>query len=249
MTATPAITGLTYDTYLDLTQIPAPHPVTPSPAEPAFITTHQTMEMWFGQQLRHLTAARTHLHDERLPAAADQLSRCRHITTLLREHLRILPHLVTPAEFTEFRTQLHGISGAHSARFRELETLSGLTPPDTGHTPGPPAGHNPEPSVWDAFVAACRRRNPPPGAFNLHDAIHRSPALADVAHALLAHDTTWAEWRTQHAQLAQTMIGHHPGTGGTNGVKFLTSRAHLRFYPALWAAIHPPEPDQAGGRA
>ena len=223
----------TYDTYLSLGTLPAVQPVTPSPAEPAFITTHQTMEIWFRQQLHDLTRARASLMAGELPAAARELGRCQAITTLLTEHLRSMPLLVEPEEFAEFRGALDGGSGAQSTRFREIEALSGLASPRTARL------HSGA-SVWDAFLAACRRDfgelSDAPDGPALERVLAQSPELSMVAAALLAHDLAWALWRTEHAVLAQTMIGHQAGTGGSTGVEYLKKRAELRFYPDLWAA-------------
>ena len=229
--STPPATGRTYDSYLDLRSLPAVRPVTPVPAEAAFITTHQTMEQWFRQQLHDLRAARAHLLAGRLADAVRELARCQVVTTLLTDHLRAMPRLVTPAEFGQFREMLEGGSGAQSVRFRQIETLSGL--------PGRQGGRDTDgqPSLWEAFVAACRRvtgPDTPADTAVLSALLAGDSDMAGVADALLAHDLAWAAWRAQHALMAAEMIGDVPGTGGTAGVAYLARRAELRFYPDLW---------------
>ena len=57
-----------------------------------------------------------------------------------------------------------------------------------------------------------------------------------VAEALLAFEQQFGQWRFQHVQLVERVIGPGtPGTGGSLGARMLRETIDQRFFPKLWA--------------
>lgn len=56
-----------------------------------------------------------------------------------------------------------------------------------------------------------------------------------LAEALLEYEQRFAQWRFQHVQLVERIIGPTTGgTGGTLGARYLQRTIEQRFFPKLW---------------
>ena len=58
-----------------------------------------------------------------------------------------------------------------------------------------------------------------------------------LAEALLEYEQLFGQWRFNHVQLVERVIGPSTGgTGGTLGSRYLMRTIEQRFFPALWMA-------------
>ncbi len=55
-----------------------------------------------------------------------------------------------------------------------------------------------------------------------------------LAEALVEFDQMFGLWRLHHVEMVERMIGAKPGTGGSEGVKYLRTTTGRRFFPELW---------------
>ena len=53
---------------------------------------------------------------------------------------------------------------------------------------------------------------------------------------LIEHDENFALWRSNHVLMVERMLGMKPGTGGSEGVKYLQTTLTKKFFPELWEA-------------
>jgi tryptophan 2,3-dioxygenase len=248
---------LSYGSYLHLDVLLDQQRPESSPAahdELLFITIHQVYELWFKQLLHELTTVRDLLlaGGRRAADLWTVRHRLRRVTTIEEVLIAQLPVLetMTPQDFLEFRSLLAPASGFQSVQFRELEFLSGLKDPDfaTRLRRTTEAEHDrlalrlAEPSLWDGFITAVSARDlPAETTEELKTSLVRIAKdraaygdLWDIAEALLTHDEMCAQWRALHATVVERQIGYKPGTGGSNGVRYLRDRRDLRFFPLLW---------------
>ena len=57
-----------------------------------------------------------------------------------------------------------------------------------------------------------------------------------LAEALLEYEQLFGQWRFNHVQLVERVIGPSTGgTGGTLGSRYLMRTIDQKFFPALWA--------------
>jgi tryptophan 2,3-dioxygenase len=249
--------ALSYGSYLRLDVLLDQQRPESDPAahdELLFITIHQVYELWFKQLLHELDTVRDLLLSGAQGADALWTARHRLRRSVEIEHVLIaqLPVLetMTPQDFLEFRSVLAPASGFQSVQFRELEFLSGLKDPDfSARLRGASAeqldrlaARLEQPTLWDGYLATMAARGL--GTATVDEtktgliAIARDRAaygdLWDLAEALLSHDELSAQWRALHATVVERQIGYKPGTGGSNGVRYLRDRRDLRFFPLLW---------------
>ena len=68
-------------------------------------------------------------------------------------------------------------------------------------------------------------------------AVYRDPAarwdLYDLAEKLVDLEFRFQQWRFAHLKTVERIIGGKPGTGGTDGVGYLTRVLEQRFFPEL----------------
>jgi tryptophan 2,3-dioxygenase len=247
-----APTPVTYGDYLRLPELLAPqHPRSTPPAhdELLFITVHQAYELWFRQMLTELTDARDRLiaGESHLPRL--RLRRCHVIERLLLEQFDILDTMA-PQDFLQFRRALGSSSGAQSAQFHEIELLSGskdrrglrLCRSGTEAERRRLRRRLSEPTLWDGFLTVVANSGftsttkEDRMAAYLEIARNREDhtALWELAEALIEHDQAWSALWSRHALTVQRQIGMKPGTAGSTGGAYLTSRLDRRFYPELW---------------
>ncbi|HEY0699099.1 MAG TPA: tryptophan 2,3-dioxygenase family protein, partial [Micromonospora sp.] len=205
-----------------------------------FVMVHQAFEIWFELIIHELVAARGHLLADALPDALYHLRRVVDVDRLLVTQLDTLES-ISPASFVSLRPHLGTASGMQSARFREIEYISGLRERDfTNYAALSGAERSRllrrlrEPSLWDAFCAMLGKRGLTDLA-RLYDSGRPDSEPLEVAEALMDHDEAWAMWRIRHAVVIERIIGRKSGTGGSTGVSYLNSRRDERFFPKLWA--------------
>jgi hypothetical protein len=158
---------LYYADYLMLPQLLASQrPLTPSSHELLFITTHQTMELWFKQVLFELAAVRdifgaVPTPERAVGRACAHLERTNEIFALLAGQFKVL-ETMSALEFLEFRDRLYPASGfqcvgrraaAPAARPPAAATAPSAPPPQV--QPVPPARKLPRAAAGGA--AAVRR--------------------------------------------------------------------------------------------
>lgn len=238
MASTVRTAALTYDAYLRLDHLlELQRPVARPPAhdELMFIVVHQVYELWFRVILHELTAARDAMAAGEVDRPAVLLARCHHVERQMLGSFDVLDTL-SPQGFLEFRAALSSASGFQSTQFRDIETLSAGRNTRRRSRARAPL----EPCLWAAFLALLARHG-----FDVDDPVSRQAALLRVARGghrglwrlaegLIDHDQAWRLWRSRHAFLVERLLGSKPGTGGSDGVRFLRSRAYDHFFPELW---------------
>jgi tryptophan 2,3-dioxygenase len=243
---------LTYGGYLRLPELLAlqvPEADPPAHDELLFITVHQVYELWFGQLLHELTAARDAMAAGATWRARHLLRRVHAIERLLIAQVDIL-ETMTPQDFLQFRAVLAPASGFQSVQYRELEFLSGLKDQrflarfraPTEAERARLSARLEEPTVWDAYLALLRSRGLAAGGdeqilASLRELAHdrgRHDDLWQLAEDLLTHDELAGLWRARHVTMVERQIGTKSGTGGSSGAPYLRSRVPVRYYPLLW---------------
>ncbi|MET7425790.1 tryptophan 2,3-dioxygenase family protein [Dactylosporangium sp. NPDC005555] len=224
----PATDRPSYAGYLRIPELTSlQHPLTPPDdprtfrAEHFFITIHQCSELLLRQVILELDAAVECLAtpDGDVEDWLESVGRAIDCMVALRQQAEPLGRL--PVEcFAAFRQRLGTASGAQSAHFHRLWTILGMN----GDGPGP---------LFEGYLRLLDRSGRDLGdlvASGLRgDPMFRmSQALAELAQGV------WS-WQTTHVHVVTRMIGDCPGTGGTTGLEYLTSRLRMPF-PELWAA-------------
>jgi tryptophan 2,3-dioxygenase len=153
--------------------------------------------------------------------------------------------------FLEFRDKLNPASGFQSMQFRELEFLSGGKDERILNT-----FKNDEfaferlktrfasPSLADAFWSMLGRNDFSVAAYDervrsiVEILTHpeKFPDLFLMQDLLIDHDENFTLWRSNHVLMVERMLGMKPGTGGSEGVKYLQTTLTKKFFPELWEA-------------
>jgi len=243
---------LSYGSYLRIPELLQQQVLVSDPPahdELLFITVHQVFELWFGQMLHELTAARDQMlaGETYLPRKA--LQRVHVIERVLISQLQVL-ETMTPQDFLAFRAHLSPASGFQSVQFRELEFLSGARDPAYVERMRQASTTEQErmwkrlhePSLWDSFLALLQLRGHAVSSQDerrasllriARDAV-QSPELWELSEGLLEHDSLSSQWRSRHVDMVERQIGTKSGTGGSSGAPYLRTRLALRYYPELW---------------
>jgi tryptophan 2,3-dioxygenase len=232
----------------------------PQHDELLFIIIHQVYELWFKQLLHELDAVRARIDQDQPLGAHRLLRRCFEIQRVLIEQITVL-ETMTPNDFLTFRDRLMPASGFQSAQFRAMEFLCGRKNPrhlemfeEGSADRAMLQARLDAPTLGDAFHALLRRRG-----FELPDtpdadaeirererdqrvrelaALYTRPDdhydLYLLTEALLEFDASFHLWRLRHIVMVERMIGARPGTGGSEGVTYLTSTLRSKFFPELW---------------
>jgi tryptophan 2,3-dioxygenase len=257
---------LSYNKYLRVRDLIGLQDCLSDPAhhdELLFITIHQAYELWFKQILHEIDAATLALGEDRAPLATRALSRVVEIEKLLVTQIHIL-ETMTPINFLGFRDELKPASGFQSMQFREIEFSSGLKDVgilrafETDEFASPRLRARIDaPSLGDAFFAYLTRRglDAPPDDASLSEPERqrrhgqRTRAVLEIlthfetryeeyllAESLIAHDEYFSLWRHHHVKMVERMVGFKRGTGGSEGVGYLSTTLDKRFFPELWEA-------------
>jgi tryptophan 2,3-dioxygenase len=257
---TEAHPALTYRSYLALDEVlAAQRPRSDEHDELLFIVIHQAYELWFKQLLHELARLQGRLDAGDTPHALHTLRRVLTILKVIVAQVDIL-ETMTPREFTTFRGRLDASSGFQSEQFRELEAVLGRRDPRVfAHYPeDTPARRRIEeamgrPGLFDSYLRylSAEGYDVPRAALDRDVATpwEASPDVQDVLLAVYADDGGAAqvaerlvdldeglqEWRYRHVKMVERTIGAKPGTGGSEGARYLWTTVTRSFFPDLWA--------------
>lgn len=252
---------LTYGNYLKVDELISLQQLHSAPEmhdELLFITIHQSYELWFKQVLFELDSVVERLELGDIFEAQRLLNRVIQIEKHLVHQINLLETMM-PRDFASFRSILNPASGFQSVQFREVEFLSGmkdarvmrgirLTDSERARLDDRLA----RPSVRDIFYKALEARGfdvalPVDGEFSEEERDRTIKALLEIykypehhfhlyslCEALVSHDQCILLWRFHHVRVVERLIGTKRGTGGSMGVKYLSSTLSKRAFPLLW---------------
>ena len=246
-------TLLSYNKYLKVRELLELQETLSEPVshdELLFIIIHQTYELWFKQILHEIDATIGWLDEGRAFRANHSLRAVTAVERVIVSQIHIL-ETMAQIGFLEFRDKLNPASGFQSMQFRELEFVSGLKEEwilDTFKTdefayPRLKARYDSK-TLADAFWEMLSRNG---FAVGSHDERIQSiveilthpekhPDFFLMQDLLIEHDENFALWRSNHVLMVERMLGMKPGTGGSEGVKYLQTTLTKKFYPELWEA-------------
>ena len=233
--------NVTYGSYLALDELLAlqrPRAREDHPDELLFIVVHQASELWFKVILHDLDGLIDALERRDTGRALWYSGRINALMRIVSAQLSALDSL-PPHHFAEFREYLGTSSGSQSVQFRAIEATSGLRDEHFMHVieehGEPPAAVRralARPTLQDLFLHLVDAER------TTLEQLYVGPGpnmLFFLAEALLEYEQRFAQWRFQHVQLVERIIG--PGTGGTGGTlgaRYLQRTIEQRFFPKLW---------------
>ena len=232
---------LTYGEYLaldELLSLQRPRAREGHPDELLFIVVHQASELWFKVILHDLDGLIGALQRRDAGRALWYLGRINALMRIVSAQLSALETL-PPHHFAEFRGYLGSSSGSQSVQFRAIEAASGLRDEqfmrvieEHGEPAAPIRDALARPTLQDLFLRLVE------GEGTTLEALYLGPGptmLFFLAEALLEYEQRFAQWRFQHVQLVERVIGPSTGgTGGTLGARYLQRTIEQRFFPKLW---------------
>jgi tryptophan 2,3-dioxygenase len=245
---------LTYGEYLKVPELLKLQKCLSDPVshdELQFIIVHQAYELWFKLVLFELDSIVKAMNDGDAKYAVWLFQRVHSIERLLNQQIHIL-ETMSPVDFLRFRGKLNPASGFQSIQFREIEFISNLKEPNMlQHLKSDPESlaklekrlH--EPTLWDAFLDLLERnrfqipedRDSEKIKLQLVQLYENSDKYYDLfllAEALIEHDELIGLWRFHHVRMVERMIGNKIGTGGSEGVRYLTTTLLKKCFPELW---------------
>jgi len=244
---------LTYGEYLKVPElISLQNCLSPgSHDELQFIIVHQAYELWFKLVLFELDSIVQAMQEGNAKYAVWLFQRVNAIEKLLNQQIHVL-ETMSPVDFLRFRGKLNPASGFQSVQFREIEFLSNLKDPNLlEHLRSDPESlarlkkRLNEPTLWDVFLSLLEKnRFEIPADRNsekikielvgLYENPEQYYELFLLAEALMEHDELIGLWRVHHVRMVERMIGNKIGTGGSEGVKYLSSTLMKKCFPELW---------------
>lgn len=254
---------MTYGDYLQLDKVLASQTrMSGHHDEMLFIIIHQVSELWMKQILHELSAAMVSIEQDQLEPAFKMLSRVSRIQQQLIKSWDVLSTL-TPAEYMQFRDKLGHSSGFQSYQNRMIEfTLGFKNEHVLSVYQHQPELHSQlkqfleAPSIYDAAInamasrglqidAACLQRNwsePYQANESVEQAwltvyrdVNKYWDLYELAEKLVDIASQQQQWRFNHMNTVERIIGQKPGTGGSSGVGYLRRALDHRFFPELWS--------------
>jgi tryptophan 2,3-dioxygenase len=251
-----------YGDYLRLDRLlSAQAPVSDHHDEMLFIIMHQASELWMKQCIHELAAAMEQIRRNELDSAFKMLSRVSRVQSQLSQSWEVLSTM-TPSDYSAFRDQLGRSSGFQSYQYRMLEFMIGNknAPMIEVHRRHPAvfaaldaALHSP--SLYDECLRLMSRRGFAIPAshverdwsapyvpseevtaawLSVYRNVDEQWDLYELAEKLVDLDHQFQLWRFAHLKTVERIIGYKRGTGGTNGVSYLSKALELRFFPELW---------------
>ena len=222
--------------------------------EMLFIIIHQVYELWFREMIHEVEAILPALAAGKVRKATRLYRRLIEIQRVLLQQIAVL-ETMTPSDFNQFRDLLNPASGFQSRQFRELEFLSGMKDPAylklADHDP--PARENLErrlagPTLGEGFDGLLRARGFALAAAGdpdlpesrlealrmIYDGHEDHDDLYQLCEAMIEYDENFQLWRYHHVRMVERMIGRKPGTGGSEGVGYLSRTLDKRCFPELW---------------
>jgi tryptophan 2,3-dioxygenase len=232
---------VTYGSYLaldELLSLQRPRARRDHPDELLFIVVHQASELWFKVILHDLEGLIDALQGRDPGRALWYVGRINALMRIVSAQLSALESL-PPHHFAEFRGYLGTSSGSQSVQFRAIEATSGLRGEhfmqviqEHGEPPAAIRRALGRPTLQDLFLGLLAADG------TTLEELYVGPGptmLFFLAEALLEYEQRFAQWRFQHVQLVERVIG--PGTGGTGGTlgaRYLQRTIEQRFFPKLW---------------
>lgn len=215
-----------------------------------FIIIHQTYELWFKQLLHEIDATIKWLDESRTFRANHSLRAIAAIEKVIVSQIHIL-ETMAQIGFLEFRDKLNPASGFQSMQFRELEFVSGSKDKwildsfkeDEFAYKRLNERYNAR-CLGDAFWALLSGNGFSVGSHEervqtiVRILTHpeKYPDFFLMQDLLIEHDENFALWRSNHVLMVERMLGMKPGTGGSEGVKYLQTTLTKKFFPELWEA-------------
>ena len=164
---------------------------------------------------------------------------------------------MTPLEFLTFRDRLESASGFQSFQFRELEFALGQKNKQILNR----FDHLEyekillqkkfdEKSLWQVFLKYLKMNDYPITDDMMNaDKDDESPALKEIlaeiyknnymtaqfCELLIDLDEGFQKWHYRHVKMVERTIGTKQGTGGSDGVAYLTKTLSIKFFPLLWS--------------
>jgi tryptophan 2,3-dioxygenase len=153
--------------------------------------------------------------------------------------------------FLEFRDKLNPASGFQSMQFRELEILSGIKDERILNSFKTDefaferlSKRLLSPTIAEAFWSLLERNGFSTVTHgtrvrSIVEILTHPEKYADfflMQDLLIEHDENFALWRSHHVLMVERMLGMKPGTGGSEGVKYLQTTLSKKFFPELWEA-------------
>lgn len=246
-------TPLSYNKYLKVPEILELQETLSEPTshdELLFIIIHQTYELWFKQILHEIDAMFGWMGEDRLFRTNHSLRAVVAIEKILVSQIHILESMAQIG-FLEFREKLNPASGFQSMQFRELEFASGAKDAailkffehdDYAHARLMKRFESP--TIADAFWALVGRQGL--AVSGEEDRVktiveilthpEKYPDLFLMQDLLIEHDENIALWRYHHVLMVERMLGMKPGTGGSEGAKYLRGTLDKKFFPEIWEA-------------
>jgi tryptophan 2,3-dioxygenase len=253
---------MSYGDYLHLdTLLSAQQPLSTEHDEMLFIVIHQTSEVWMKLILHEVAAAKAHIAAGNLEPAFKMLSRVVRVQEQLIQSWDVLSTL-TPADYMKFRHLLGHSSGFQSYQNRLIEFHMGRKQPHVlkvyehqGALHALLSEALAAPSLYDVAVRQLAAR----GLRIDEDYLHRDLTqkyvpnasvkeawlqvyrdvetywdLYELAEKLADLDSKQQQWRFNHMNTVERVIGFKQGTGGSAGVAYLKHVVAERYYPELW---------------
>jgi len=235
-------TDISYARYLGLEDLlAAQHPLSDEHDEMLFIVIHQTKELWLKQILHELVLAKRMVRDGDLVPAYKSLARISRIQAVMTQSWDVLATM-TPADYLRFRSVLgprhlavHADRPAAQAALQAAIdapslyddalhqlALAGLALPQEVLARDVRQPYAPSPGVEAAWLEVYRDTG-------------RWWALYQLAEKLVDLDDALLTWRHKHVVTVERIIGGKRGTGGTDGVAYLSGTLHRRCFPELWS--------------
>lgn len=260
----PNASMVSYGSYLKVNELLSlQHRISEPPEhdEMLFIVIHQVYELWFKQILHEMDLAEADLVSDNPFGAMKTLKRITTIQKTLTDQVSIL-ETMTPNDFNRFRERLNPASGFQSWQFRLVEYRMGLKDElflkffnNQPIAVAAMLAARENPSFYDHILRFLARRGYKiPTAVLERDVTQYYSANAEVENvfveiyensakqydiyvmleALMDLDQQFTLWRYRHVAMVERMIGTRTGTGGSSGVKYLSSTLPKRFFPELW---------------
>lgn len=229
--------------------------------EMLFIIIHQTSELWMKLILHEIEAAKSYIMKDNLEPAFKMLARVARIQQQLIQSWDVLSTL-TPAEYMEFRDRLGHSSGFQSYQNRLIEFNLGLKRKNVVKVYEHHhdiykllnAALN-DRSLYDAAILSLSKRGLYINEFCLnrdwsesyqadesveaawlqvYQDVNKYWDLYELAEKLIDIEGRQQQWRFNHMQTVERIIGYKQGTGGSSGVGYLKQVMNNHFFPELW---------------
>ena len=230
--------------------------------ESCFIIMGQVKELLFQGLHFELFNAMHQIEKDELAEAIRMLGRARAITEYIGKSWDVLS-TITADGFNEYRDSLGQASGQLSFMYRHVEFILGnkserlaVAHSNIPHVWPKMKEALESPSLYDRILALIARRGyaidasmldrdwKQPYAANdsveaawreIYAEARTENPLFELGEALVSLDDAFSQYRWRHFTSVSRIIGHKPGTGGSDGIGWLRHVTELHFFPELWS--------------